>query len=218
MNWLAHVFLSTDSIDFQLGNLLSDPLKGRVWRGASEELVAGFRMHARIDSFTDRHEHVRRSKSRLAKKGYLKPVVIDLVYDHLLLRHWNLFCRMDADSFVTGFHRAARPACRDFPDQARRFVFGLVDSQHLLSYRTLDGLHAALQRIDRRLSPRLRARESAAGYLPRIEAELDGIETDFLDFFPQLIMHFASAGEAVGATHWMQIPHAADSDQDQVIR
>ena len=30
MNWLAHIFLSENKIDFQLGNFLADQLKGRL--------------------------------------------------------------------------------------------------------------------------------------------------------------------------------------------
>ena len=35
MNWLAHVFLSENNIEHQLGNLLADPLKGRAWEEAT---------------------------------------------------------------------------------------------------------------------------------------------------------------------------------------
>lgn len=53
MNWLAHTLLSSKSIEYQLGNLLADPMKGRWWPGVSDEMVAGFQMHTAIDSFTD---------------------------------------------------------------------------------------------------------------------------------------------------------------------
>jgi len=36
MNWLAHVFLSENHIEHQLGNLLTDPLKDKAWEGASD--------------------------------------------------------------------------------------------------------------------------------------------------------------------------------------
>jgi len=41
MNWLAHVFLSENHIEHQLGNLLTDPLKGKAWEGASTRIYAG---------------------------------------------------------------------------------------------------------------------------------------------------------------------------------
>ena len=76
MNWLAHVFLSEKNIDYQLGNLLADPLKAMTWPDASQAVVDGIKMHTRIDSFTDSHASVSRSKARLGQKGYLKPVAI----------------------------------------------------------------------------------------------------------------------------------------------
>ena len=77
MNYLAHTVLSKNSIEYQLGNLLADPLKGKRWEGASDEHYAGMRMHAAIDMFTDANKTISLSKSRLRKKGYLKGVVID---------------------------------------------------------------------------------------------------------------------------------------------
>jgi len=50
MNWLAHVLLSENHIEHQLGNLLTDPLKGKAWDGASERVLYGIQMHMRIDS------------------------------------------------------------------------------------------------------------------------------------------------------------------------
>lgn len=68
MNWLAHIFISIDSIDYQLGNLLADPLKGKPWPGASEATRSGFAMHRIIDRYTDTNTDVIKSKSRLGKK------------------------------------------------------------------------------------------------------------------------------------------------------
>ena len=57
MNWLAHIFLSENHIEHQLGNLLTDPLKGKVWEGAGERIRRGIMMHMHIDTFTDAHMH-----------------------------------------------------------------------------------------------------------------------------------------------------------------
>ena len=67
--WLAHVFLSELDIDFQIGNFLADPLKGRVWENASDEIKKGMQTHKKIDSFTDSHEIISCSKKRLRERG-----------------------------------------------------------------------------------------------------------------------------------------------------
>ncbi len=84
MNWLAHVFLSELKIDFQIGNYLADPLKGKLWDSTSDDMRRAIKTHITIDSFTDTHKTVSKSKSRLREKGLLKPVIIDLTYDYLL--------------------------------------------------------------------------------------------------------------------------------------
>ncbi len=84
MNWLAHILLSKRNIEYQLGNLLADPFKGKLWPAANQALLDGVQMHKSIDMFTDSHETVVQCKARLGTKGYLKGVVVDLLFDHFL--------------------------------------------------------------------------------------------------------------------------------------
>ena len=186
MNWLAHIFLSEKEINFQLGNLLADPLKGKSWPNANKATLEGIKLHKKIDSYTDSHAHVSVSKSRLGKKGYLKPVVIDIVYDHLLHKHWDNFAEESLQDFMQGFYREARIAVGAYPKEAQRFVNRVIQSQVLTSYSDIDGLATAFKRIDTRLSPRLRQKESTIQYLPVVEKEMPHLEQDFMEFFPQL--------------------------------
>ncbi|MDH5181492.1 MAG: acyl carrier protein phosphodiesterase [Gammaproteobacteria bacterium] len=204
MNWLAHIFISKDHIDYQLGNLLADPLKGRSWQGAAVQFQDGLKMHGSIDAFTDAHALVARSKARLGEKGYLKGVVIDLAYDYLLLKNWDSYARVGVEPFIHRFYRDAESAIQCYPDHARHFVSRVIHSNYLTSYGSFAGLAAALQRIDYRLSARVLARESAQDYLPALRKEMTGIEADFKRFFPDLIDHFKrNAGPSQGM-HWLK--------------
>lgn len=91
MNWLAHVFLSEQNIDFQVGNFISDPLKGKAWENASEDIKKGMEVHKIIDSYTDSHTIFKQSKKRLKDKGLLKAVIVDFTYDYLLAKNWDKF-------------------------------------------------------------------------------------------------------------------------------
>ncbi|MEM7583341.1 MAG: ACP phosphodiesterase [Acidobacteriota bacterium] len=190
MNWLAHILLSKTDIDYQLGNVLADPLKGRTWEGASASLVEGVSMHLAIDSFTDSHPTVSTSKSRLGDEGHLRGVVIDLLYDHFLTNSWETYCASPLVEFIDDFHTRALQTANDYPDKAKNFVGHLVASGKLTSYGSFRGFEAATRRINLRLSPRVRARETTNIYLSEVENEYEGLRRDFDSFFPELVAFF----------------------------
>lgn len=202
MNWLAHLFLSEKNIDHQLGNLLADYCKGRAWDGASPGFVQGLAMHKRIDAFTDRHPAVLLSKSRLGAKGHLKGVIIDLTYDLFLTAHWNHYSTIAFDQFIETFYAEATAVVAAYPQQPRAFVINLIQADYLRSYGDLNGLAEVFSRIDRRLSHNILKRESVTGYLPLVACELENIEQDFLDFFPDLLTHVRAGSNDYRLGHW----------------
>lgn len=204
MNWLAHVFLSENHIDYQLGNLLADPLKGKNWDVNNTNLYNGFKMHTAIDSFTDSNEFVFKSKSRLREKGYLKGVVIDVAYDFLLLNNWDRYSNVKLDTFIESLYSNANKTIKTYPKYANELVAKIIASKNLTSYATFDGLESAFQRIDKRLSARILAKESTVGYLSDLKENIKGIELDFLQFFPQLIEFFKSSAKPLPTEHWLK--------------
>ncbi|MEJ2395453.1 MAG: ACP phosphodiesterase [Candidatus Thiodiazotropha sp.] len=204
MNWLAHIFLSEDDIAYQHGNLLADMLKGRSWEGASPQFDAGLSMHRAIDSFTDSHPLVNNSISRLCDSGYLKRVVIDITYDHLLAKHWQRFANLSLEQFIEAFHERSSVEMASYPQRARHFIFRLIQSGHLLDYQSITVLDKAFRRIEMRLSARVLAKEHMLDYLPIVKRELSKIEQDFLDFMPELINHFTSQAKLISGNHWLK--------------
>ena len=201
MNWLAHVLLSSQQIDFQLGNYLADPLKCQVWSGATRELIDGVNTHKSIDSFTDSDKIVSLSKSRLRKKGLLKPVIIDLTYDYLLTQHWDSFCTVSRREFLSSFNNAGEQRALEFPQKPQELVLSLVQNDRLNRYNTLEELLQGFGRIDTRLSPRLLAKETASGYYDDVVKNIGAIEEDFLIFFPKLIHHIREDLRLVDIEH-----------------
>ena len=203
MNWLAHIFVSGSSVDYQLGNLLADPLKGKPWENASEATRQGFAMHKVIDHFTDHHPAFLRSKKRLGEQGFLRGVVVDMVYDHLLTRNWPRYAQVDREAFMAHFYQRALAAATGYPEQPRHIVERIVGSDYLGSYTELAGLRQALERIDRRLKRTGRGKKPAADYMPAIESSLDGLQRDFTELFPDLLGQFKGLyqGEPPG---WMK--------------
>ena len=192
MNWLAHILLSKRDIDYQLGNVLADPLKGKVWEGANHSLQQGMLMHKSIDRFTDAHPVFLQSKSRLGNRGYLKAVVIDLLYDHYLANLWTQYADIPLDEFLNAFNIAAKQASAAYPDKPKRFVARLIESDMLRDYGEFSGFIGSLERVDRRLSPRVKRKDSALNYVNFVEREYDFLKADFQLFFPELMAFFVN--------------------------
>lgn len=190
MNWLAHILLSKRNINYQLGNLLADPFKGKLWPDASQAIHDGVEMHQAIDIFTDSHEQFIHCKTRLGKKGYLKGVVLDLLFDHFLSHHWDRYSDINLVTFIDQFHQQAQRVMPTYPIVQQNFVNKVIDAELLGSYYDFDGFIQALKRIDDRLSDRVKRKDTAMRYLPIVEQQYSILKEDFEQFFPQLIVFF----------------------------
>jgi len=202
MNWLAHVFLSPKQIDYQLGNLLADPLKGNAWEQASEAFVTGMTLHNIIDTYTDSHPIVSESKALLTQRGHLKGVVLDILYDHFLSVHWQRFSVSDRRRFLEGFRKRALKACGGFPPYAKEVVIRVVENRQLDSYVTMDGVKRAFMRIDNRLSDRAKSKDTMMYYLSLIQIHHAELEAMFLVFFPDLMAHVREEMPSLSFEHW----------------
>jgi len=202
VNWLAHVFLSEQKIDFQIGNFLADPLKGRLWEDASIDMINGMKTHKIIDSYTDSHEIVSCSKRRLREKGLLKPVIIDLTYDYFLTKNWDEFCKTSINEFSKDFYFQANQRTTDLPLHASIPVYNMIDRDLLNKYHSLNQLKTSFERMDKRLSPRLKQRETAISYFDSVVKNIDYLEKDFLEFFPQLCTMVKDNLDENKIKHW----------------
>jgi len=203
MNWLAHVLLSEKHIEHQLGNLLTDPLKAKAWEGASERVHRGIMMHMHIDSFTDKHPIVSESKASLTPRGHLKGVVLDILYDHFLSLHWEKFCTIPREKFLEDFRGKALVAIEDdYPDKAKDVIKRVVANRQLSSYEHMDGVVAAFERIDNRLSDRALSKDNCRRYIPLIADNRKELENNFLVFFPELMRAVKETCLRDDVVHW----------------
>jgi acyl carrier protein phosphodiesterase len=202
LNWLAHVFLSEEHIDFQIGNFLADPLKGKLWEGATSDMTKGMQTHIIIDTFTDAHKNVSRSKARLREKGLLKPIVMDLTYDYLLTKNWDRYSNIPIDEFTHTFYTNAQKRTPLLPTKANEFIHKIIERDVLNKYQNLEQLKVAFERMDKRLSAKLLARETNLSYIEEVTENIDTIEEDFLEFFPQLCQKVKENVNQEKLLHW----------------
>ena len=205
MNWLAHTFLSKEHIEYQLGNILADPMKCKEWYGISYRIRDGMQTHKLIDSFTDSHPIVKHSKSLLQIDGYFKGVVLDVLYDYFLSLHWDKFCSISKEQFLAKFHNQALEYINNnpLPRKADNVIRKVVLNRQLSSYSSLDGVQSAFKRIDNRLSTRAKQKDNTTNYLPHIINSKSELEANFLEFFPQLQQHIYSHIKPHIPSYWI---------------
>ncbi len=202
MNWLAHIFLSEQNIDFQIGNYLADPLKGKAWNNANDNIKNGMKIHKLIDSYTDNHPIFKQSKNRLSKGGLLKAVVIDLTYDYLLTKNWTKYSEILIDDFLNDFYNNANTNMHTLPNDAKQKLERLIEFDLLNKYQSLEHLNESFKRVDKRLSSRLLKRDNVSRYYDLVCDNIDDIEDDFLLFFPQLCNKVRENVNSYELKHW----------------
>lgn len=188
MNLLAHLFLARAwPEDAQLGNFSADWVGGRR---ATQAYPAGFQagvaLHHRIDSFTDRHPVVAKTKARLREAGFGKyaPVIADVFYDHFLARDFSRWSPEEPLALFAQRQYAFLNRRRlDLPPGVQGFLPYMIEHDWLTGYARPEGINRALAGLSRRAS--------AGSGIEGAGAELMRHETayaaEFAAFFPEIL-------------------------------
>jgi acyl carrier protein phosphodiesterase len=190
LNWLAHVFLSTENVEFKLGNLLADLVRGPERVGLSTEFLRGVQCHKAIDSFTDAHPLVRRSRGRIgASHRRFSGVLVDIFYDHVLATHWTQYCAVPLRTFTADFYADVGANTMSFPTHAQTTLDRIVMYDLLGAYQHVDGVRHSLQRLSLYLTSRWRKPFALDEAVSELIAHEAGFTADFEEFFPELRAH-----------------------------
>lgn len=190
MNWLAHVFLSEPNVEFRLGNLLADVVKGEQRSGMNADFLRGVQRHQAIDSFTDSHPVVRRSRARIgtAQRRY-SGIIVDVFYDYFLASHWDEYSSVALEAFIAGFYADIQACPIALPEQARLVVDRMITHDLLGSYRGVAGVERSLRRLSVRLSARWHREFALEQGVADLLDQHDAFAADFAEFFPALRAH-----------------------------
>jgi acyl carrier protein phosphodiesterase len=191
MNWLAHTLLSDPDVETRVGNIAADWVKGERRLAYSDGVQRGFAQHRAIDLFTDAHPVVLRSQARIqAPYRRYAGVLVDVFYDHHLIRNWSLFCDQPLRAFVDGFYSQVSAYANELPAEMNRGFDYMRRDDWLAVNATAEGVGATLRRIAGRLRPGNLLAEGIATLAPNDA----GFNDDFLEFFPQLRAHVEDGG------------------------
>ncbi|MFT6879516.1 MAG: acyl carrier protein phosphodiesterase [Psychromonas sp.] len=184
MNYLAHVFLSGQNDEILFGNLLEDFMHGRVEHERNNHLSAGIKkginLHRRIDSITDNHGLVKACKSVFQPKfGRYASIVTDVLFDHFLIKNWNVFSGEDFPTFRQRAYKALEGYHDLMPDRLHNLVKSMTTHDWLKAYEFDEGLERAFSGLNNKI-------KSGPDLIPSIAIMHENytfINDHFLSFF-----------------------------------
>ncbi|MEM0514790.1 ACP phosphodiesterase [Pseudoalteromonas sp. YIC-827] len=186
MNYLAHLYLAQPNADSHFGNLLGDFRRGLVHQQWPKAVQLGLENHLLVDRFTDKHSSVRAAIGLFSpQRRRFAPVALDVLFDHLLIRHWQEYSNAEFDDFRRQSYQLLDTRTELMPERMQTVVGKMCEQDWFATYAELDGVAMALDRI----ASRIRFENSFAGAIDDIERHFDALEAHFLAFFPELIAH-----------------------------
>lgn len=185
MNYLAHCYFSTGTQNSLYGNLLGDFVKGKNHGYVDPEIIKGIVLHRAIDKFTDNHPIVSHSKDRISKeRKRFSGIMIDVFYDHFLAMHWDNFSSSDFELQTRNWYEKLNAETEiELPERMLISIQRMKQNDWFAKYKTFDGISAAINGI----SKRIKFENKLAGGGKELEQNYSDLESDFNDFFPELI-------------------------------
>ena len=105
MNYLGHLYFSEKDKELMYANLFGDHVKGRDLSAFPSLIQKGIKLHRSIDYFIDNHIEVKKLKLEMYEvMPKVSGIAVDLLFDHLLAKNWNLFSNQDYHSFLEEFY------------------------------------------------------------------------------------------------------------------
>lgn len=183
MNYLAHIALSGDNTEHQVGGFLGDFYRGPLHGEFPPAIEAGIMAHRSLDAYVDRQQELHCFLQRFEKpmRRYAG-IVADIIYDHILACDWHLYYTSQLDDFCRNFYAQLAAFENILPLGAKKFLHYAPSTGWLQSYRDENNLTYILQRVGQRLKKPI-ALETA---LPVFFEHRTSITKEFHALYPRL--------------------------------
>lgn len=184
MNFLAHLYLASETEETLLGAMLGDFVKGAAKNDYAPEIRRSIEWHRKIDSYTDSHELIKAAKSLFEpERRRVAGIVLDVVSDHYLAKNWGNFSEVKLADFVSGVYEILQRRQKILPEKLQRMLPYMIAENWLQSYREMDWIELTLERMSRRLT---RGEQLLRG-IDDLRKNYREFENTFLQFFPELV-------------------------------
>lgn len=189
MNFLAHLALAAPTPASRIGNLLGDFAKGTVQSLSANyppEIINGIITHRAIDKFTDAHPAFLQAKKLLhpARRRFAG-IIIDIIYDHFLTKHWTSYHPDHLPTFIQKCYRELQTHPQWLPSNLKSILPALISQDWLTCY----GSHHGIDLTFRRVARRGKHTAPVANAIQDLEVNHRALENSFLKFYPQLMTY-----------------------------
>jgi acyl carrier protein phosphodiesterase len=151
MNFLAHLYLSQNDTNIMIGNFIADHIRGNNYEGFSKEIQQGIFLHREIDTFTDAHKIVRKSKRRLHERyRHYDGVIIDIFYDYFLAKNWDNYSAIPLDIYTGSINKLFNEISAELPVKSQQFIKYMIEFNILFNYQFEDGIEKVLNGMNHR--------------------------------------------------------------------
>ena len=184
MNFLAHIYLSSDDDLLKIGNFMADSIRGHSYLDYPLPIQKGILLHRAIDTFTDSHPIYRKSKHRLHDKyGHYSGVIMDIVYDHYLAKNWSQYSTVPLEEYASNFYQLLQERHDILTEKIKKILPYMIARNWLVSYASLDGLEKILFQMDYKTHHRVHMQEA----IVEVKEYYSDFESEFFLFFEELI-------------------------------
>lgn len=185
MNFLAHLYLSGNDNDIKIGNFIADALKGSTYKIYPEKIAYGVVIHRAIDSFADTHKIYSIGKIPLQSKyGHYSGIVLDVLFDHFLAKHWEQFSSQNFKAFCRNFYLNLTLNATTLPPRYRYMFPFMIVGDWLGSYKDVDKIESVLARMLKRTSLPAESKFAKETLITNYNL----YENYFLEFMPEIIL------------------------------
>ncbi|MBE7691110.1 acyl carrier protein phosphodiesterase [Tenacibaculum piscium] len=155
MNLLSHLYLSGNNTQLMIRNFIADHIKGTKISHFKHHIQKGIILHRQIDTYTDAHQIVRKSKRRLHERyGHYDGVIIDVFYDHFLAKNWTMYSEIPLDIYVNSVYQLLHKNKAILPEKTQKLLPSMIQYDWLYNYQFTNGIQEVLNSINKRTEGR----------------------------------------------------------------
>ncbi|MBL4780637.1 MAG: DUF479 domain-containing protein [Porticoccaceae bacterium] len=152
MNYLAHILLSGDNLDAQVGGLLGDFVKGPLRGQYPNAVEEGIYLHRKLDVYTDAQPEVQNLIGTFSPQWRrFAGIIVDIAFDHVLATRWQEYHALSLDDFCQRFYRHLDTCKAWLPIRAQHFNQRAAGIHWLQSYADNALMPKILDRVGERL-------------------------------------------------------------------